>query len=68
MATVPKARRTGVASAVLRALASTAAERGAVAAYLQVTTANTEARALYARHGFWRSHGYRTRVAPSPAS
>ncbi|MCW2958148.1 MAG: arginase/agmatinase/formimionoglutamate hydrolase arginase family-like protein [Solirubrobacterales bacterium] len=68
MATVPEARRTGVASAVLRALASTAAERGAVAAYLQVTTTNTEARALYARHGFWRSHGYRTRVAPSPAS
>jgi ribosomal protein S18 acetylase RimI-like enzyme len=68
MATLPQARRTGVASAVLRALAAAAARRGAVAAYLQVTTANAEAQALYARHGFRRSHGYRTRVAPLPSS
>ncbi len=67
MATHPDARRQGVATAVLRALAAAAAARGAVAAYLQVTTANTAAQALYARHGFRRSHGYRTWVAP-PAS
>ncbi|MCW3017008.1 MAG: GCN5-related N-acetyltransferase [Solirubrobacterales bacterium] len=68
MATAPGARRQGVASAVLRALAQGARQRGAVAAYLQVTTTNAAAQTLYARHGFTRSHGYRTRVAPAPPS
>jgi ribosomal protein S18 acetylase RimI-like enzyme len=68
MATRPSARRCGVGAAVLRSLASEGRRRGAVAAYLQVVTSNAAAQALYARHGFRRSHGYRTRVAPAAAS
>jgi ribosomal protein S18 acetylase RimI-like enzyme len=68
MATHPDARGRGVGSAVLRSLAAEARRRGAVAAYLQVVASNAAAQALYARHGFRRSHGYRTRVAPAAAS
>lgn len=67
MATHPAARRTGTASAVLRALAAAARARGASSAYLQVTAQNTGAQALYARHGFRRLYGYRTREAPRQA-
>lgn len=68
MATHPRARRRGVASAILRALIADAHRRGAQGAYLQVTRQNAGAQALYARHGFRRSHGYRTREAPAAAS
>lgn len=68
MATHPAARGRGVASGVLATLADAALRRGATGAYLQVTTTNTAAQALYARHGFRRSHAYRTREAPLSSS
>lgn len=64
MAVHPAHRRRGIASALLGALAREARSRGARAAYLQVLIDNAPAQALYARHGFRRSHGYRTRLAP----
>lgn len=64
MATHPDHRRRGAAGRVLRALAADAAARGSDTLYLQVDSRNTIAGALYARHGFTRSHGYRFRVAP----
>ena len=64
MATHPDHRRRGAAGRVLRALAADAASNGAETLYLQVDSRNTTARALYARHGFARSHSYHFRRAP----
>jgi ribosomal protein S18 acetylase RimI-like enzyme len=61
----PEHRRRGLASAVVAALVSAAAGRGVAGLYLQVETANTGARALYARIGFADHHGYHYRVAPA---
>lgn len=47
----PDARRRGVARALLRALVDTAAGRGAVALFLEVSERNDAARALYAAFG-----------------
>lgn len=60
----PACRRQGLGVAITAALAAAAAERGARHVLLQVETANTPARALYARCGFRDSHRYDYRVAP----
>jgi GNAT superfamily N-acetyltransferase len=67
VATTPEARRRGVASAVLHALACWAVGQGARGIYLQVERDNAPAHALYAHTGFSRSHGYHYRAAPEPA-
>jgi ribosomal protein S18 acetylase RimI-like enzyme len=64
VATAPRARRRGVARAVVHALVGWAMERGATHIYLQVERANAAGHALYASAGFERSHGYHYRVAP----
>ncbi|WP_237322088.1 GNAT family N-acetyltransferase [Streptomyces sp. JJ36] len=60
----PAQRRRGLATAVLAELARQALAEGASAAYLQVETGNTEARALYAGLGFADHHTYHYRTAP----
>lgn len=64
MNTHPEARRKGVASAVLAALATTAAEVGVDTVWLQVQSDNAGAVALYRRSGFDAVHRYRYRIAP----
>ncbi|MFC5814300.1 GNAT family N-acetyltransferase [Nonomuraea harbinensis] len=59
MATLPSARRRGLARAVLRALA---VESGVRSAYLVVTERNTAARNLYRSEGLERKGGYHYRV------
>ena len=62
--TRPEHRRRGLASGIMRALGHWAARRGARYAYLQVATANTDARAAYGRLGFRPHHHYRYLVPP----
>lgn len=57
----PAARRRGLATAVMGALARQAYAEGATAAYLQVEADNEAARALYDRLGFTDHHGYHYR-------
>jgi len=64
VATAASARGRGIAGHVVHALATWSVERGARRLYLQVDSANAPARALYARTGFTRSHGYHYRAAP----
>ena len=66
MATVPAARRTGAARAVLGALAAWAAERGAVGLYLQVEGDNAPALRLYESAGFAEAARYSYRTRPRP--
>ena len=54
----PAARRRGVASAMLAALARAAQRAGAASLHLQTDTDNTTALALYEGHGFERHHAY----------
>ncbi|MFF4057283.1 GNAT family N-acetyltransferase [Streptomyces sp. NPDC001668] len=54
----PALRRRGLASAVMAALAQRALDEGASAAWLQVESDNTGARALYGRMGFTAHHAY----------
>ncbi|MFC8719702.1 GNAT family N-acetyltransferase [Kitasatospora sp. NPDC057198] len=54
----PAARRRGLATAVMAALAARAAEEGATGGYLQVEADNGGAIALYDRLGFTTSHTY----------
>jgi ribosomal protein S18 acetylase RimI-like enzyme len=61
----PRFRRQGLGAVVTRALVAAAAERGARGIYLQVTSDNAGARALYRRLGFADHHGYHYRVAPA---
>ncbi|GIJ26070.1 N-acetyltransferase [Micromonospora qiuiae] len=61
---LPAARRQGLATRLIRALAEWAAEIGATDAFLQVEQRNTAACALYRRLGFTTHHTYLTRVAP----
>ncbi len=63
---LPAARRQGLATRVIRALADWAAEVGATDAFLQVEQRNTPACALYRKLGFTTHHTYLTRVAPNP--
>lgn len=65
MAVDEHARGMGIGSDVLRALADWARDQGAHTIYLQVSTDNEAAHALYAKHGFDRSHGYWFRRPPS---
>ncbi|GAA2098370.1 GNAT family N-acetyltransferase [Kitasatospora saccharophila] len=54
----PAARRRGLATAVMAALAARGAEEGATGGYLQVEADNGGAIALYDRLGFTTSHTY----------
>jgi N-acetylglutamate synthase len=54
-------RRRGLATAVMTALQSWAAERGGSSVYLQVTASNAGARELYRRTGFIEHHRYHYR-------
>ncbi|MFI7437695.1 GNAT family N-acetyltransferase [Micromonospora haikouensis] len=61
---LPHARRQGLATHVIRALADWGATLGASGAFLQVEQRNTPAVTLYRRLGFTTHHTYLTRVAP----
>ncbi|WP_431972771.1 GNAT family N-acetyltransferase [Micromonospora haikouensis] len=61
---LPHARRQGLATHVIRALADWGAALGATGAFLQVEQRNTPAVTLYRRLGFTTHHTYLTRVAP----
>ncbi|RGC70412.1 Acetyltransferase (GNAT) family protein [Micromonospora sp. MW-13] len=61
---LPRARRQGLATRVIRALADWGAALGATHAFLQVEQRNTPAVTLYHALGFTTHHTYLTRVAP----
>lgn len=61
MATLPEARRTGAARAVLAAIEDFAREGGAVRLYLQADAENAAAISLYRRVGFTVAGHYHTR-------
>lgn len=61
----PEHRRRGLGAAVTAALTEHAASRGVTSIYLQVTSDNAAARALYRRIGFTDHHGYHYRVEPA---
>ena len=61
----PEHRRSGVASALMRALRDWGRRQGATACYLQVEEGNSEALALYHRLGFIEHHRYHYRIAPA---
>ncbi|MFJ4844120.1 GNAT family N-acetyltransferase [Streptomyces sp. NPDC088733] len=65
--TDPALRRTGLATAVVAALARKALDEGASGAYLQVEADNDGARALWDRLGFVTHHAYHYRRGPRPA-
>ena len=58
-------RRSGVATALLRALRDWGLSQGATSCYLQVEEGNSAAFALYQRLGFIPHHRYHYRVAPA---
>ncbi|WP_432277581.1 GNAT family N-acetyltransferase [Kitasatospora brasiliensis] len=60
----PYARRAGLGTAVMAALASRAAEEGASGGYLQVEVGNAGANALYDGLGFTTSHTYHYALLP----
>ncbi|MFD9465425.1 GNAT family N-acetyltransferase [Streptomyces sp. NPDC060027] len=60
----PAFRRTGLATAVMAALARRALDEGASAAWLQVEADNAGARELYAGMGFGAHHAYHHYRAP----
>ncbi len=64
--TAEGARRQGVGHRLVRTLLAWGQERGARRAYLQVTTANAPAIALYQRHGFADAFPYHYRVEAAP--
>ncbi|MGC4803637.1 GNAT family N-acetyltransferase [Micromonospora sp. DT233] len=61
---LPHARRQGLATHVVRALADWGAALGATDAFLQVEQRNAGALALYRTLGFTTHHSYLTRTAP----
>ena len=65
IATVPRARRRGLAAAMLRELIGLARAAGCRAVLLEVRVSNDAARALYTRHGFTAA-GQRRRYYPAP--
>jgi GNAT superfamily N-acetyltransferase len=65
---VPGARRRGLATRLVTALAGWAAGHGATDAYLQVLASNTAAQSAYRKLGFADHHYYHYRHQPSPAS
>ncbi|KMS78886.1 acetyltransferase [Streptomyces leeuwenhoekii] len=64
----PAARRRGLATEVMAALARRALDEGASAAWLQVENENAGARALYAGMGFSAHHAYHHYREPDPAA
>ena len=62
----PPARRQGLASRLLTALAAAATDRGAMSLHLQTDSDNLEALELYERRGFERHHEYVNLIRPSP--
>lgn len=60
----PAARRQGLATRVMRALWAWGASHGATRSYLQVSSDNPAAVALYERLGYCEHHTYRYRDAP----
>jgi ribosomal protein S18 acetylase RimI-like enzyme len=58
MATLPDARRQGLAAAILQALLHAGKEHGVHGFWLLVTAANSGAQALYANSGFRESGRY----------
>jgi ribosomal protein S18 acetylase RimI-like enzyme len=62
--TVPEARRRGWASQVVLRLLTSAAERGAGMAFLQVEAVNVAARGLYSSLGFATAYTYHYRRLP----
>jgi N-acetylglutamate synthase len=62
----PDLRRQGLASTIMRALWRWGAAQGAERSYLQVSSENTAALAMYDRLGYWRHHDYRYRTDPEP--
>jgi ribosomal protein S18 acetylase RimI-like enzyme len=64
LATAPAMRGRGIGRAVVTALLEHARHLGAVRAYLQVTSANAAAVALYARFGFRTAYDYWYRAPP----
>ena len=65
IATAPRARRRGLAAAMLRELIGLARAAGCRAVLLEVRVSNDAARALYARHGFTTA-GRRWRYYTAP--
>jgi len=63
----PVARRRGIATRMMAALAGAAERSGAASLHLQVDTDNTSALGLYERHGFERHHAYVNLSRPSAA-
>lgn len=61
----PGLRRRGLATAVMSALWSWGRSRGAARSYLQVSSENGAAVALYERLGYWIHHDYRYRLDPA---
>ncbi len=65
LATLPAARRRGLAREVVRALVRRAVQEGLSSAYLVVTETNEGARRLYRSEGFEVAGGYHYRVGNS---
>ena len=61
---VPESQRQGLARVIMRALWRWGTAAGAERSYLQVSTDNAAAVALYERMGYWHHHGYRYRQDP----
>lgn len=59
-------RRTGLARAVMAALAAAGLDRGARSCLLQVSDDNAPALSLYGRLGFTEHHRYHYRLGPAP--
>jgi GNAT superfamily N-acetyltransferase len=58
------ARRQGLATAVMAALCGWGLAQGATRSYLQVSSDNPAALALYGRLGYWQHHDYHYRAEP----
>jgi ribosomal protein S18 acetylase RimI-like enzyme len=63
----PEHRRQGLAATVMDALHRWGRTQGAARAYLQVSSDNAPALALYARLGYHHHHDYRYRTDPTSA-
>lgn len=62
----PALRRSGLAASVMAAVWDWGRERGALRSYLQVSSENAAAVALYTKLGYWVHHDYRYRTEPQP--